>query len=366
MSAPLFGIFDARKISRVSQNPLPRGQEEQRYVFPETIRDLLPLYGLQDFGINRPNLKHNGNSIGREGAGNIMHANLRPADPYTKLEDFTWPPYFNLTAGSGATYKENYAMTYKIDDKGPLTGIICLRNAPCHLPFRPKGEGGEFCLCENDDRNREEKAKNTYLNPKKTQVDFATAFGFTKDKTECPHYEAGKCKHHGEGKCGFDHSFSKLKPADIECKFQHSNGPNAQCTFGRACRYNHTWKSAPASKRPAPTVAPSGQDANMTAAQQCKHYISIRPYCTHYISNIVSRPISRKRKRRAYVHLMQVACSMYVSIANIGANLHRTSIGLHNPCMAPSPFAHNYTPTRLAGINVRGLRTGGRLYLLRE
>ena len=30
LSAPLFGIFDARKISRVSLNPLPRGQEEAR------------------------------------------------------------------------------------------------------------------------------------------------------------------------------------------------------------------------------------------------------------------------------------------------------------------------------------------------
>ena len=42
LSAPLFGIFDARKISRVSQNPLPRGQEEARgsIFFDETTQFL--------------------------------------------------------------------------------------------------------------------------------------------------------------------------------------------------------------------------------------------------------------------------------------------------------------------------------------
>ena len=40
LSAPLFGIFDARKISWVSQNPLPWSQEEARgpISFAETSR----------------------------------------------------------------------------------------------------------------------------------------------------------------------------------------------------------------------------------------------------------------------------------------------------------------------------------------
>ena len=127
---------------------------EFRFIEASDIRAALESAGYLVIRAHRPSIKHAGSSIGAAGYQGTIHINFRPLDPNANLATHAWPKYVAVTAGTDEYRVVNHPMTYQLGEHDALSGIVCLRNRPCHLPFRPPAPGKPVCNCNADDTAR--------------------------------------------------------------------------------------------------------------------------------------------------------------------------------------------------------------------
>ena len=109
---------------------------EFRYITPQIIRDFFEEQNCIVFSCNRPSYKYQDASIGSAGAGIMIHVNVRHKDYAIPLTKTHWPPWV-LVNTNGV---RNHPLTYEIAEHPILSGVICLKNAPCHRFLRKQCE----------------------------------------------------------------------------------------------------------------------------------------------------------------------------------------------------------------------------------
>ena len=110
------------------------------------------------FSCTRPSYKYGGASIGTNGLGGMIHANVRPRNPTIPLDRTQWPPFLSMRSGTPDNLKW-VTMPYKITENQQMEGKVCLAERPCHRPFKPIGTLTLTCQCPKDDAAREQMEK---------------------------------------------------------------------------------------------------------------------------------------------------------------------------------------------------------------
>lgn len=184
--------------------------------------------------------------------GSIIHANVRPSDPLTKLNGVNWPPYIVVSGGPAHAFVQCRVLTYQICEHPALSGIACLKNVACHGYFKAPFAGALICTCKTDKgaeagSSSGPQGKKKRANPRAAAAQMASSFGIDKSALPCRHFAMGTCN--PKNKCGFMHpadpaAAGKLIPCALE---KTATG----CVGGDKCVYAHS-PSPGMAKQPKP------------------------------------------------------------------------------------------------------------------
>jgi hypothetical protein len=216
---------------------------EHEFVTTTMVREYFEKCDFIVFSCNRPSHKHEGASIGKAGLGSIIHANIRPLDPRTKLNRTDYPAYVVVSGGPPDKFIPFHTLSYEICDHPDLTGILCLKNVACHGYFRAPFEGARLCLGHDNKDNKQGASgspsqrppKQQRVTPRHAAAQMLSSFGIDKSKMECRHFNAGTCN--PNNKCGFKHPDDpRAAGALIPCALERTP---AGCVGGKKCLYAH-------------------------------------------------------------------------------------------------------------------------------
>ena len=194
----------------------------QKHAKAWMIQDAVQAAGFVSFGCSRPSDKFEGKSLGDSFKGPVVHVNVAiPPKPFTNQ---TFPKYLLLNVKG---LFDNTPITYGIAEHPDVSGIVCLKDAPCHQRI-------DSCLCKQFADSQADKTPRKRERPEDTLSDLLASRGIVKSQMPCRYLANGMCS--SQEKCEFLHD-PKLDPSAIWCRLEKKG--RHKCRGKGVCFYRH-------------------------------------------------------------------------------------------------------------------------------
>ena len=303
-----------------------KSRYDHTYIWPYMVREYFESQHFLVMRADRPSAKIDSVSIGRAGAGSVIHANIRSVDTTKPLHLTPFPPFIVVKGQTEAGEDFTQTLTYQIAPHSKLEGVICLDDKPCHLPFNGNGE---TCICRlmEQQRTAREEAGGRRAPPAQGLNRGRVLSGLRKDKSKlpCRHFTQGTCH---IAKCKFLHTEEMLTEAPvIICRMLQD--PHAKRCENKNCPWNHPW-------------------------DKCTRIEMVE---LRYKARLPNRPLSRKKLNSS---VAQVASYCYFYMLH-PRQIWNSTLGYPGEGPDDNP---SYKPTTIATFNARGLCKRGRLNAL--